>query len=149
MITGDQAAIAKETCRMLGLGTNVRTHTRTRVHCFPLGPERVWVCPCAFVCVFQILTTAVLNGQFQHLGATLNDVILHANGFAEVYPEHKFQSTPAPYPVCLGVCVSLPLIVPPPCVPVCVCSCGRVAWYGVCGGHDGRRCERRARVEAC
>jgi len=60
MITGDQTAIAVETCRMLGMGT-------------------------------RILNTEVLNGNLGGLGATLDEVILNANGFAEVYPEHKFQ----------------------------------------------------------
>jgi len=59
MITGDQTAIAKETCRELGMGTN-------------------------------ILNTEVLNDPGT-LAASLQDVILRSNGFAEVYPEHKFQ----------------------------------------------------------
>lgn len=59
MVTGDQTAIAKETCRELGMGTN-------------------------------ILNTDVLNNP-NELGANLEDVVLHSNGFAEVFPEHKFQ----------------------------------------------------------
>jgi len=61
MITGDHTAIAVETCRMLGLGTNV------------LGAS-----------VFE-------GNNYMRLGTSLEDVILHANGFAEVYPEHKFK----------------------------------------------------------
>lgn len=60
MITGDQTAIAIETCRQLGMGT-------------------------------KILNTNVLNGDYHGLGASLEDVILQSNGFAEVMPEHKFQ----------------------------------------------------------
>jgi hypothetical protein len=40
----------------------------------------------------QILNTEALNGNFQGMGTTIGEVILSANGFAEVYPEHKFQS---------------------------------------------------------
>ncbi|KIJ39221.1 hypothetical protein M422DRAFT_258110 [Sphaerobolus stellatus SS14] len=56
MLTGDAVAIAKETCRMLNLGTNVY--------------------------------------DFQHLiGATwlIHDFVEGAEGFAEVFPEHKYQ----------------------------------------------------------
>jgi hypothetical protein len=31
------------------------------------------------------------------MGTTIGEVILASNGFAEVYPEHKFQSTVLPY----------------------------------------------------
>ena len=49
MITGDQAAIAKETCRMLGLGTNVHTRTHTR-HCHTRSPQSSLLCVCVCVC---------------------------------------------------------------------------------------------------
>ena len=46
------------------------------------------VCVCC-----QILNTEALNADYKSLGTSIGDVILSANGFAEVYPEHKFQST--------------------------------------------------------
>ena len=48
---------------------------------------------CAGGVAAQILDTHVLNGNIAGLGATVDDVILSSNGFAEVFPEHKFQST--------------------------------------------------------
>lgn len=59
MITGDQTAIAKETCRELGMGTN-------------------------------ILNTDVLTNP-ETSGVDLDAIIMESHGFAEVYPEHKFQ----------------------------------------------------------
>jgi len=59
MITGDQTAIAKETCRELGMGTN-------------------------------ILNTEVLTNP-DTAGVDLDAIIMESHGFAEVYPEHKFQ----------------------------------------------------------
>jgi len=58
MVTGDQTAIAKETCRELGMGTN-------------------------------ILNTDVLTNT-SSLAADVDEIILNSNGFAEVFPEHKF-----------------------------------------------------------
>lgn len=59
MITGDQTAIAIETCRQLGMGT-------------------------------VIYDTHVLNDR-NRSEKELDRLILEANGFAEVMPEHKFQ----------------------------------------------------------
>lgn len=59
MITGDQVAIAKETCRELGMGTN-------------------------------ILNTEVLTNP-NTSAVDLDAIIMESHGFAEVYPEHKFQ----------------------------------------------------------
>lgn len=61
MVTGDQTAIAKETCRELGMGTN-------------------------------ILNTDVLSNPVELGGSSIDDLILNSNGFAEVFPEHKFES---------------------------------------------------------
>ncbi len=91
MITGDQTAIAVETCRMLGMGTKVR---------FVLVASYAAGCCCGMVCavlivvalLLQILNTDALNAGSSNYGSSLGDVILQANGFAEVYPEHKFQS---------------------------------------------------------
>ena len=62
---------------------------------------------CVHICVraragfrLQILDTHVLNGNIAGLGATLDEVILNSNGFAEVFPEHKFQSAPPPPRTC-------------------------------------------------
>eukprot|EP00936_MAST-01D_sp_MAST-1D-sp1_P000877 g877.t1 len=63
MITGDQTAIAKETARELGMGTN-------------------------------ILDTDVLQygtGAVPGFNKTLKEIVREADGFAEVFPEHKFQ----------------------------------------------------------
>lgn len=54
MITGDQIAIAKETCKMINLGTNIYTANHLR------NPNN-------------------------------KDICLKADGFAEVFPEHKYQ----------------------------------------------------------
>ena len=58
MVTGDQRAIAKDTCSKLALGTNVLTMDDV-----PGGTG---------------------NGRF-------GEMCLHADGFAEVFPEHKFD----------------------------------------------------------
>ncbi|KAI1748171.1 E1-E2 ATPase-domain-containing protein [Xylaria castorea] len=59
MLTGDAIAIAKETCKMLGLGTKVYNSER--------------------------LIHSGLTGTLQH------DLVQRADGFAEVFPEHKYQ----------------------------------------------------------
>ena len=58
MLTGDAIAIAKETCKMLALGTKVYNSER--------------------------LIHGGLAGSVQH------DFVERADGFAEVYPEHKY-----------------------------------------------------------
>eukprot|EP01134_Creolimax_fragrantissima_P006554 CFRG6554T1 len=65
MITGDHAVIAKETCRILGMGTNIQGTTGI--------PE------------------LDADGKpANNCGAILGNLILEADGFAEVFPEHKF-----------------------------------------------------------
>ncbi|CAN8096165.1 unnamed protein product [Discula destructiva] len=59
MLTGDAIAIAKETCKMLGMGTKVYNSEK--------------------------LFNSGLSGALQH------DLIARADGFAEVFPEHKYQ----------------------------------------------------------
>jgi H+-transporting ATPase len=59
MLTGDAIAIAKETCKMLSLGTKVYNAEK--------------------------LFNSGLSGSLQH------DLIDRADGFAEVFPEHKYQ----------------------------------------------------------
>ncbi|KAK4985066.1 hypothetical protein LTR66_008286 [Elasticomyces elasticus] len=59
MLTGDAIAIAKETCKMLALGTKVYNS--------------------------QKLIHGGLTGTTQH------DLVERADGFAEVFPEHKYQ----------------------------------------------------------
>jgi H+-transporting ATPase len=59
MLTGDAIAIAKETCKMLALGTKVYNS--------------------------QKLIHSGLSGTTQH------DLVERADGFAEVFPEHKYQ----------------------------------------------------------
>ncbi|GAB7340059.1 hypothetical protein MBLNU457_6555t1 [Dothideomycetes sp. NU457] len=59
MLTGDAIAIAKETCKMLALGTRVYNSTK--------------------------LIHGGLSGSMQH------DLVERADGFAEVFPEHKYQ----------------------------------------------------------
>lgn len=65
MITGDHGVIAKETLRMLGMGTNVQGTKGIP----PLDEN---------------------GNPPKDCGATLGDIILEADGFAEVFPEHKF-----------------------------------------------------------
>jgi H+-transporting ATPase len=60
MITGDQLAIAKETARKLGLGTN-------------------------------ILDAGVFADTKYHETSQLAECIEQANGFAQVFPEHKYH----------------------------------------------------------
>ncbi|KAL7935898.1 E1-E2 ATPase domain-containing protein [Trichoderma chlorosporum] len=59
MLTGDAIAIAKETCRMLALGTKVYNSEK--------------------------LIHGGLSGSVQH------DFVERADGFAEVFPEHKYR----------------------------------------------------------
>ena len=59
MLTGDAIAIAKETCKMLALGTKVYNSDK--------------------------LISGGLSGTMQH------DLVEKADGFAEVFPEHKYQ----------------------------------------------------------
>ena len=60
MVTGDQLAIAKETARQLGMGTN-------------------------------ILDASGLGDIKHHESAQSADAIAKADGFAQVFPEHKFH----------------------------------------------------------
>lgn len=59
MLTGDAIAIAKETCKMLGLGTKVYNSEK------------------------------LIHGGLA--GVTQHDLVEKADGFAEVFPEHKYQ----------------------------------------------------------
>jgi H+-transporting ATPase len=59
MLTGDAVAIAKETCKMLNLGTNVYDSQRL-----------------------------IGSGM---AGSDIYDFVEEADGFAEVFPEHKYQ----------------------------------------------------------
>jgi H+-transporting ATPase len=59
MLTGDAIAIAKETCKMLALGTKVYNSER------------------------------LIHGGLS--GAMAHDLVEKADGFAEVFPEHKYQ----------------------------------------------------------
>ena len=60
MVTGDQLAIARETSRQLGLGTN-------------------------------ILDASGLGDTKHHESAQSAEAIEKADGFAQVFPEHKFH----------------------------------------------------------
>jgi H+-transporting ATPase len=60
MVTGDQVAIAEETARQLGLGTD-------------------------------ILDASLFSETKQHEAGQLADAIERANGFAQVFPEHKYH----------------------------------------------------------
>lgn len=60
MLTGDAVAIAKETCRMLSLGTKVYDSQR-------------------------------LMSSGGMAGSAIHDFVEAADGFAEVFPEHKYQ----------------------------------------------------------
>lgn len=65
MITGDHTVIAKETSRQLGLGTNIR------------GAED--------------LPSLDEDGKIpKGLGEKYGNMIIEADGFAQVYPEHKY-----------------------------------------------------------
>ena len=62
MLTGDAVGIAKETARQLGLGTNI------------YDAERLGV-----------------TGAGEMSGSEVNDFVENADGFAEVYPQHKYS----------------------------------------------------------
>ncbi|KZT36280.1 plasma-membrane proton-e [Sistotremastrum suecicum HHB10207 ss-3] len=62
MLTGDAVAIAKETCKQLALGTNV------------YDSERL-----------------IGTGATAMSGSDIRDFVEAADGFAEVFPEHKYQ----------------------------------------------------------
>jgi H+-transporting ATPase len=59
MLTGDQVAIAKETCRQLGLGTN-------------------------------ILNAKLFSTSDSHQMGQIADAVMQADGFGQVFPEHKY-----------------------------------------------------------
>jgi H+-transporting ATPase len=63
MITGDQVAIAKETCFQLGMGTNIRG------------------------------TELIPDGETASSADAIRfeEIIVELDGFAEVFPEHKYQ----------------------------------------------------------
>ncbi|WVQ95251.1 plasma-membrane proton-efflux P-type ATPase [Kwoniella sp. CBS 9459] len=61
MLTGDAVAIAKETCKQLGLGTNVYDSEK------------------------------LIGGSGNMAGSDIRDFVEAADGFAEVFPEHKYQ----------------------------------------------------------
>lgn len=63
MLTGDAVGIAKETCRQLGLGTNIYDADR-------LG----------------------LSGGGDMAGSEIADFVENADGFAEVFPQHKYNA---------------------------------------------------------
>lgn len=63
MLTGDAVGIAKETCRQLGLGTNIYNAER-------LG----------------------LSGGGDMPGSEIADFVENADGFAEVFPQHKYNA---------------------------------------------------------
>ena len=65
MITGDQTAIAKETARSLGMGTNIHRADALLV------PEGA--------------------GEGSPQAETVTNLVETCNGFAEVFPEHKFK----------------------------------------------------------
>ena len=65
MITGDHAAIAKETCRVLGMGTNI-----LKADVLPMVDTKE-----------QLPKT---------IGDDYGEMIENVNGFAQVFPEHKF-----------------------------------------------------------
>ncbi len=60
MVTGDQTAIARETARQLGLGTN-------------------------------IVDVQMFKDMEHHMGGQHDDQVEAADGFAEVFPEHKYH----------------------------------------------------------
>jgi len=70
MITGDHAAIAKETCRVLGMGTNILT-----TDSLPDVDTSGYIPP--------------------DVGERIGPIIEKADGFAQVFPEHKFLITEA------------------------------------------------------
>jgi len=65
MITGDHLLIAKETARVLGLGTNIKD--AKGLPC--MGPD---------------------GKPPKNLDRDFGDLIMHADGFAQVFPEHKY-----------------------------------------------------------
>lgn len=65
MITGDQLEIAKETGRRLGMGDKMY--------------------------VYQDIVNETSRGTSTDAGLDLNGMLLFADGFASVFPEHKFE----------------------------------------------------------
>ena len=116
MVTGDQLLIGKETARQLGLGTDMySTEVLLSVRCFPimqlivphtihhvmhnsahacyqLNCVRYKLLP---VHVRQIsvprCTMVVLQHKESKSEAQLGEAVEKADGFAEVFPEHKYE----------------------------------------------------------
>jgi H+-transporting ATPase len=72
MITGDHKAIAKETCRLLGMGTDIK------------GTEEL---PELSI---EELTGADVEGKVERLGIDYGPSFAASDGFAQVFPEHKY-----------------------------------------------------------
>uniref|UniRef100_A0A0G4HRF0 P-type H(+)-exporting transporter n=1 Tax=Chromera velia CCMP2878 TaxID=1169474 RepID=A0A0G4HRF0_9ALVE len=111
MITGDQLAIAKETCRVLGLGTNVYTMDvldnleanggvfidedaseaggGLSLHGGGGGVRSTGDFPAASEVHTAVRITPV--GPTERILQSKEDFIEAASGFAEVFPEHKFD----------------------------------------------------------
>jgi H+-transporting ATPase len=66
MITGDHLLIAKETARRLDMGTNIHASAGLP------------------------MLDADTKQKPADLSTTYGDLILHADGFAQVFPEHKY-----------------------------------------------------------
>lgn len=65
MITGDQLEIAKETGRRLGMGDTMF--------------------------IYQDLIRSEEQDESSQTNETIDNVVLTADGFASVFPEHKFE----------------------------------------------------------
>lgn len=78
MVTGDQLAIAKETGRRLGLGDHVRS-----------PPVRGTSSDESQMYPAKVLKAGGFPEGGKHL--TLDEMILDADGFAGVFPEHKYE----------------------------------------------------------
>ena len=73
MLTGDAVAIARETCKQLGLNTNVYDSEKL------IGGSMAGV------------SLYLLENDGADIQSDIRDFCEHADGFAEVFPEHKYQ----------------------------------------------------------
>jgi H+-transporting ATPase len=97
MITGDQAIIAKEMSRMLGLGENIRgtDGLPTMDAHGTVGDRAVGCSVCVYAhCCCNGMTPSYVSDAWPpqiptDLGEKYGKMILEADGFAHVFPEHK------------------------------------------------------------
>jgi H+-transporting ATPase len=80
MLSGDSAPVARETARVLGMGDYFKTASQL---------PRARVSPSSRTCTSRLPGTGAAGGLNQKCSVDHRDMMLAADGFAELLPEHK------------------------------------------------------------